>query len=84
MAWPYRLTDTFLALLQEGDWIARILFLHYAMAMHLIRNRWYVRDLGCRLAVAMLKSIEEIPSTWAETISWIKRDIEVFSADRMI
>lgn len=78
IAWPYCLTDTFLALLQEGDWIAQILFLHYAMSMRLVGNRWYVRDLGRRLVLAMLDSIEEVPSIWTETISWIKHGVEVY------
>lgn len=78
IAWPYCLTDTFLALLQEGDWISRILYLHYGVALRLLGNRWYVRDLGRRLVSAMLESIEEIPSAWSETITWIKSGVGVY------
>ncbi|KAJ5180571.1 hypothetical protein N7492_003781 [Penicillium capsulatum] len=78
IAWPYFITDAFLALLQEGDWFARVLFLHYGMAMGLLRNRWYVRDLGRRFVLAVLESIDDIPSIWIDTISWIKQGVGVY------
>ncbi|KAJ5951969.1 uncharacterized protein N7479_010382 [Penicillium vulpinum] len=73
LAWPLFLCDKFSSLLQHGDWIARVLLLHYGIAMRLLCHRWYVRDWGCRLVLATLEPLEEIPQEWEETISWIRR-----------
>lgn len=51
--------------------MARILFLHYGLAMGLMCNRWYVRDWGRRLVVATLEPLDEIPQEWNDTIAWI-------------
>ena len=77
IAWPYFLTDEFLSLLQEGDWVVRILTLHYGVAMRLLSNRWYVSDFGRRLVRAMLASLDEIPPIWTGTLSWIKYALEI-------
>ncbi|CAG7946062.1 unnamed protein product [Penicillium nalgiovense] len=73
LGWPLFLSDKFSSLLQNGDWIARVLFLHYGIAMRLLCHRWYVRDWGRRLVSATLEQLDEIPPEWEETISWIRR-----------
>lgn len=76
IAWPLFLDDKFSSLLQNGDWIARVLFLHYGIAMRLLCHRWYVRDWGRRLVMATLEQLDKIPLEWEDIISWIRRDIE--------
>ncbi|CAG8120448.1 unnamed protein product [Penicillium olsonii] len=76
LAWPLFLSDEFFTLIQNGDWIARVLFLHYGTAMRLLCHRWYVRDWGRRLVLATLESLEDIPPEWVDTISWIRRAAE--------
>lgn len=77
ISWPFLITEEFISLVQSGDWIARIIFLHYSVSMCLWGNRWYVRDWGRRSVLAILDPIDEIPPTWAETISWIKEGVEI-------
>ncbi|KAJ5752569.1 hypothetical protein N7520_009486 [Penicillium odoratum] len=77
IAFPLFITDEFIALVQDGDWVARILFLYYATAMRLMCHRWYVRDWGRRLVLATLRPLEEIPMMWKDTISWMRQGIEV-------
>lgn len=77
IAWPLFIAEEFISLVREGDWLARILFLHYASAMRLVSNRWYVRDWGRRLIHATVQPLEEIPPTWRDTISWMKEGIEI-------
>ncbi|KAJ5331206.1 hypothetical protein N7476_000989 [Penicillium atrosanguineum] len=77
ISWPFLITEEFISLAQNGHWIARILFLHYSVAMRLWGNRWYVRDWGRRSVLAILNTIDEIPPHWAETISWIKEGVEI-------
>jgi hypothetical protein len=76
LAWPLCLSDKFFSLIQNGDWIARILFLHYSIAMRLLCHRWYVRDWGRRLVLATLEPLDEIPQEWEETIAWIRQAAE--------
>ncbi|KAJ5717388.1 hypothetical protein N7488_003034 [Penicillium malachiteum] len=76
IAWPLFVTDEFISLVRDGDWLARILFLHYASAMRLMCNRWYVRDWGRRLVLATVQPLEEIPAMWIDTISWMRGDID--------
>lgn len=71
IAWPLFLSDEFCSLLQNGEWMARILLLHYGLAMGLMCNRWYVRDWGRRLIMATLEPLDEIPREWNDTIAWI-------------
>lgn len=77
IAWPLFISDDYTSLLQEGDWIARMLFLHYSVGMRLLCNRWYVGDWGRRLVLATLEPLDEIPSQWIDTISWIRRGVGI-------
>ncbi|KAJ5092018.1 hypothetical protein NUU61_006888 [Penicillium alfredii] len=79
ISWPLFITDEYLNLLQNGDWMARVLFLHYGVAMRLLCNRWYVRDWGRRLVMATLEPLGEIPPEWSATISWMKQAVEIRS-----
>lgn len=77
MAWPLFVSEEFIALLQKGDWTARILFLHYAVGMRLMSNRWYVQDWGRRLVLGTLAQGDEIPPIWQDTLSWMKHGVEI-------
>ncbi|KAJ5082221.1 hypothetical protein N7532_011264 [Penicillium argentinense] len=77
IAWPLFITDQLLSLLQEGDWLARILFMHWGVAMRLLYNRWYVRDWGRQLVLATLEPMKEPPPKWIEEVAWIKRAAEI-------
>lgn len=71
------MTEEFLQLMQDGDWIARILFLHYAVGMRLMSKRWYVQDWGRRLVLATLESLDEIPPMWEDTLRWMKQGVDI-------
>ncbi|KAJ6145376.1 hypothetical protein N7470_009271, partial [Penicillium chermesinum] len=77
MAWPLSVTEQYISLLQQGDWMARILFLHYAVGMHLMSKRWYVRDWGRRLVLGILEHVDEVPLTWRDTITWMKHGVDI-------
>ena len=76
LAWPLYIGEKFISLVQGGDWTARVLFLHYSVAMCLMCNRWYVCDWGRRAVLAILEPLDEIPPQWEQTISWIKQVVE--------
>ena len=81
IAWPVNIDETFLSCLKDGHWMARMVFLHYGVGMHLLSENWYVGDWGRRMVAAVLQGAEDIPSTWADTIAWTQQavglDIEV-------
>ncbi|KAK9545449.1 hypothetical protein V6000_009861 [Aspergillus fumigatus] len=79
ISWPVHIGEDYIALLKQGDWIARILFLHYGVGMHLLSDKWYVSDWGRRLVAAVLQPLQDIPPIWAETITWIRQAVDLNS-----
>lgn len=77
ISWPVHIGEDYIALLKQGDWIARILFLHYGVGMHLLSDKWYVSDWGRRLVAAVLQPLQEIPPIWTETITWIRQAVDL-------
>ncbi|OJI87548.1 hypothetical protein ASPTUDRAFT_137176, partial [Aspergillus tubingensis CBS 134.48] len=78
IAWPINISEDYIALLKSGDWVGRVLFLHYGVGLHLLSDKWFVRDWGRRLIETVLQLEEDIPPIWTETITWTK---EAESAD---
>ncbi|RAK99649.1 uncharacterized protein BO80DRAFT_456355 [Aspergillus ibericus CBS 121593] len=72
IAWPINISEDYIALLQSGDWVARVLFLHYGVGLHLLSDKWFVRDWGRRLIETVLQSQEDVPSMWTDTIAWTR------------
>ncbi|EAW11884.1 uncharacterized protein ACLA_006410 [Aspergillus clavatus NRRL 1] len=77
ISWPIHISAAYIALLQDGDWLARILFLHYGVGMHLLSDKWYVSDWGRRLVAAVLQPLGEIPPIWADTIAWTRQAVDL-------
>ncbi|KAE8146225.1 gamma-glutamyltranspeptidase-domain-containing protein [Aspergillus avenaceus] len=75
IALPIRISDNYVELLKEGDWMARVLFLHYGVGMHLLSDRWFVKDWGRRLVSTVLQPLKEIPSEWAGTVTWTREAV---------
>ncbi|EYE95687.1 uncharacterized protein EURHEDRAFT_455017 [Aspergillus ruber CBS 135680] len=73
IALPIHVSDSFLTLLQEDDWMARILFLHYGVGLQLLSDRWYVGDWGQRMVASIVESMEsEIPPEWVSVVTWAR------------
>ncbi|KAL2809642.1 nucleophile aminohydrolase [Aspergillus granulosus] len=75
LAFPIYISEDFMARLKDGDWTARILFLHYGVGMHLLSNKWYVGIWGRRLVATVFQPGEEIPAPWEETVRWARRAV---------
>jgi len=76
IALPIHVSDAFLTLLQEDDWMARILFLHYGVGLHLLSYRWYVGDWGRRLVDSIIEPLEsEIPPEWVNVVMWARMTV---------
>lgn len=81
MAFPVHVSDAYLSLLQENDWMARILFLYYGVGLHLHSDRWYVGDWGRRLVAAVLDSMGgDIALEWVEIVIWTKQAVGLLDA----
>ncbi|KAE8389767.1 hypothetical protein BDV23DRAFT_184203 [Aspergillus alliaceus] len=77
IALPIRISDAYVGLLKSGDWMARILFLHYGVGMHLLSDRWFVKDWGRRLVSTVLQPLKEIPAEWIETVAWTRQAVDL-------
>lgn len=75
--WPINITEAYFCLLKSGDWIARILFLHYSVSMHLLSDRWFAVENGRRLVSSFLQRLDGYPPAWADTIAWARRAVEI-------
>ncbi|KAL4979621.1 nucleophile aminohydrolase [Aspergillus desertorum] len=75
LAFPIHISKEFMVRLQEGDWMARILFLHYGVGMHLLSNKWYVGTWGRRLVATVLGPQEVIPAVWRGAVLWARRAV---------
>lgn len=76
IAFPMNVSDAYLTLLQEDDWMARILFLHYGVGLHLLSGRWYVGDWGRRLVAAVVESAgKDIPPEWIDIVMWTQQAV---------
>lgn len=76
IAFPINISEAYVTLLQEDDWLCRILFLHYGVGLHLHSDRWYVGDWGRRLVGAVLESAEdEVPLEWVDVVLWTRQAV---------
>ncbi|KAF7170761.1 hypothetical protein CNMCM5623_003301 [Aspergillus felis] len=61
ISWPIHIGEDYIALLKQGDWIARILFLHYGVGMHLLSDKCRhgidILELGGNAADALVATV---------------------------
>ena len=79
VAWPVNISESFFCLLKGGDWIARMIFLHYCVAMHLLSDKWFAMGSGRRLVGSFLHGLEGYPPAWADTIAWAREAVDIDS-----
>ncbi|KAJ6151746.1 hypothetical protein N7470_006874 [Penicillium chermesinum] len=76
--WPVRISESFIALVEEGDWIARILLLFQGLGLHLFSRKWYALDAGRRIVRGVLNPLgDDIPPEWVEMVDWIREAVKV-------
>ncbi|KAL5336041.1 gamma-glutamyltranspeptidase-domain-containing protein [Aspergillus crustosus] len=76
LAFPIYISEEFMSQLKDGDWTARIIFLHYGVGMHLLSDKWYVGTWGRRLVATVFQPQEEIPLVWKDTVTWARQAVE--------
>ncbi|CAG7934261.1 unnamed protein product [Penicillium olsonii] len=78
VVWPIRITDSFLLLVQQGDWIARMIFLFHGLDLHLASRKWFTAGAGRRLVLGVLQADGlEIPPQWSDLASWMILAVEI-------
>lgn len=76
--WPVRISESFITLVEEGDWIARIILLFQGLGLHLFSRKWYALDAGRRLVHGVLKPFEgSVPAEWVDLTDWILRAVDI-------
>ncbi|CZR67151.1 uncharacterized protein PAC_17050 [Phialocephala subalpina] len=58
LTWTLRIHPTFVELLEEKDTVACLIFVHWGVALHLIRDEWFARDAGAQIVRALLPSLD--------------------------
>ena len=65
--WIAEVPDRFLGLLEEREPFALVIFAHYAVVMHSLRDEWWVNEWGSRI----LRTIcEHLDDRWMQRITW--------------
>ncbi|KAE8166929.1 hypothetical protein BDV40DRAFT_253883 [Aspergillus tamarii] len=78
ITWPIWISDSFLALLEQGDWVSRIIFLFYGLNIFLGSRRWFRMGAGRRLILGVLAPIgTDIPPQWEEMVHWMKQVVNI-------
>ena len=60
--------------------MAKLFFVHYGVALHLLTDRWFAKDSGKRLVRALLPSFgtdDKESVEWVDTIQWAKRSVGI-------
>ncbi|KAJ5668076.1 uncharacterized protein N7477_006646 [Penicillium maclennaniae] len=76
LGWPLEVSDSFIEMVRQGDWIARILLLFHGLGMHLSSRKWFARGSGRRLILGTLRLVEDIPPAWVDLVQWIRQAVE--------
>ncbi|KAF8858975.1 hypothetical protein BDZ45DRAFT_673549 [Acephala macrosclerotiorum] len=58
LTWCLRLDQSILSLLEEKDKMAGLIFVHWGVALHLIRNEWFAGDAGAQIVRTLLLGLE--------------------------
>lgn len=77
LVWPLRADFSIFTLLEQEDILAKIFFLHYGVALHLLTHRWFTKGSGKRLVRALVQSLSTDKEPWVETIQWAKRSVGI-------
>lgn len=65
--WIAAVPERFLGLLEEREPFALVIFAHYAVVMHSLRDQWWVNDWGSKI----LRTIcHHLDSHWMQRITW--------------
>ncbi|PYI17478.1 hypothetical protein BO86DRAFT_191555 [Aspergillus japonicus CBS 114.51] len=75
--WTLEISDEYLDLLREGDWLARVLLLLHGLGMHLSSRRWCTRNSGKRLVRSILTAVRAVPAQWVNLITWVERCLDI-------
>ncbi|KAJ5296714.1 uncharacterized protein N7443_007607 [Penicillium atrosanguineum] len=76
LGWPLEVSDAFIEMVRQGDWLARILLMFHGLAMHLSSRKWFAHGSGRRLILGTLRHVEDIPPEWVDLVQWIRQAVE--------
>lgn len=66
--WIVQIPPRFIELLHERHPFALVILAHYAVVLHLLRERWWVGDWGARVIQAVGRSLEW---EWRKALGWV-------------
>jgi len=77
LAYPLRTDFSIFTLLEQDDPMAKLFFVHYGVALHLLTDRWFAKDAGKRLVRALLPSFDTAEQKWVDATEWAKRSVGI-------
>jgi hypothetical protein len=77
LEYPLRSDFSIFTLLEQEDPMAKLIFVHYGVALHLLTDRWFAKDAGKRLVRDLLRSFGTADQQWVDAIEWAKKSVGI-------
>ena len=72
LAWMVMVPVRFINALRERKPLALAIVAHYGVALHVVRDNWFVNDLGKRVVGAVSAALGE---EWNDVMAWTKEEV---------
>ncbi|KAJ5910119.1 hypothetical protein N7504_004762 [Penicillium tannophilum] len=78
LVWPIRVSDDFMNLVKQGEWMALIFVLFHGLDKHLSSRKWFARESGKRLVHGVIQNFAgTFPPEWVGLVDWVRQAVEV-------
>ncbi|KAJ5930597.1 hypothetical protein N7466_006090 [Penicillium verhagenii] len=78
LIWPIRVSDEFMSLVKQGEWMALIFVLFHGLDKHLSSRKWFARESGRRLVHGVIQNFAgTFPPEWVGLVEWVRHAVEV-------
>lgn len=75
LAWPMLICESMVTLLETHDDIARLIFMHYGVALYLSTLHCFSKGAGKHLVETLSVALEEKRPEWSEVLHWARASV---------
>ncbi|KAJ5632889.1 hypothetical protein N7490_009228 [Penicillium lividum] len=77
LVWPIRVSEEFMNLVKQGEWMALIFVLFHGLDKHLSSRKWFARESGKRLVHGVIQHFAgNFPPEWMGLVEWVRQAVE--------
>ncbi|KAJ5772189.1 hypothetical protein N7520_002718 [Penicillium odoratum] len=77
LVWPIRVSEEFMNLVKQGEWMALIFVLFHGLDKHLSSRKWFARESGKRLVHGVIQHFAgNLPPEWMGLVEWVRQAVE--------